>query len=102
MLFVAKNHHISPPSILDQVTLYEGRPMQIISTYTEAVQTVDPLLANGKPHMLWVDFAKFYEKHDQIKEARIIFEKAVKVGIREQGLIGTIVILLNQIFRGTI
>lgn len=43
---------------------------QIINTYTEAVQTVDPKLASGKPNTLWVEFAKFYEKAGQIEDVR--------------------------------
>ncbi|XP_071096632.1 pre-mRNA-splicing factor SYF1-like [Haliotis cracherodii] len=62
-----------------RVTLFEGKPREIINTYTEAVQTVDPQLASGKPHTLWVEFAKFYENAKQIEDARVIFEKAVKV-----------------------
>lgn len=62
-----------------RVQLQEDKPYDVINTYTEAVQSVDPIMATGKPHTLWVDFAKFYEKHEQIKEARIIFEKALKV-----------------------
>ena len=41
---------------------------QIINTYTEAVQTVDIDQAVGKPHTLWVNFAKFYEENDQLPE----------------------------------
>ncbi|XP_063424843.1 pre-mRNA-splicing factor SYF1-like [Mytilus trossulus] len=62
-----------------RVTLFKDKPREIINTYTEAVQTVDPKLATGKPHTLWVDFAKFYEKAGQIEDARVIFDKAVKV-----------------------
>ncbi|XP_065829864.1 pre-mRNA-splicing factor SYF1-like [Oscarella lobularis] len=64
-----------------RVELYEGKdkPKEIINTYTEAVQTIDVRIATGKPHTLWIGFAKFYENHDQIAEARVIFEKAVKV-----------------------
>lgn len=56
-----------------------GKPHEIINTYTEAVQTVDPKLAVGKLHTLWVEFAKFYEKNGQIDDARLIFEKATHV-----------------------
>ena len=35
--------------------------------------------AVGKIHTLWVAFAKFYEKHGDIPNARIIFDKAVQV-----------------------
>jgi hypothetical protein len=41
---------------------------QIISTYMEAVQTVDPQMASGKLYTLWVEFAKFYEKANQIED----------------------------------
>lgn len=62
-----------------RVQLYEGKLHEIIDTYTEAVQTVDPRLAVGKLHTLWVEFAKFYEKNGQIGDARLIFEKATQV-----------------------
>lgn len=63
----------------NRVQLYEGKPHEIIKTYTEAVQTVNPKLAVGKPHTLWVEFAKFYEKNGQCDDARIVFEKATKI-----------------------
>jgi len=62
-----------------RVQLYDGKPHEIINTFTEAVQTVDPKLAIGKVHTLWVDFAKFYEKNNQLEDAMIIFEKAVQI-----------------------
>lgn len=43
---------------------------QIINTYTEAVQTVDANQATGKLYTLWVEFAKYYEKHGQIPEVK--------------------------------
>lgn len=62
-----------------RVKLYEGKPHEIINTYTDAVQTVDPKQAIGKVHTLWVEFAKFYESNNQIEDARIVFEKATQV-----------------------
>ncbi|KAL0274475.1 UNVERIFIED_CONTAM: hypothetical protein PYX00_006887 [Menopon gallinae] len=62
-----------------RVLLYEDKPLDIIATYTEAVQTIDPKLAVGKLHTLWVNFAKFYEKNGQMDDARIILEKATQV-----------------------
>jgi hypothetical protein len=47
------------------VTLLEGKPREIVNTYTEAVQTVDPKQAVGKLYTLWVNFAKFYENNKQ-------------------------------------
>ena len=46
---------------------------------TEAVKTVDPDKAVGKPHTLWVAFARLYERHGDLPNARIIFEKASQV-----------------------
>lgn len=43
------------------------------------MKTVDPERAVGKPHTLWVAFAKLYEKHGDLPNARIIFEKGVQV-----------------------
>uniref|UniRef100_A0A8C5H8J0 Pre-mRNA-splicing factor SYF1 n=1 Tax=Gouania willdenowi TaxID=441366 RepID=A0A8C5H8J0_GOUWI len=68
---------------LKRVKLCEGNPRQIINTYTEAVQTVDPSKATGKPHSLWVFFAKFYEENEQLEDARTIFEKATKVSYKQ-------------------
>ncbi|VTJ81555.1 Hypothetical predicted protein [Marmota monax] len=66
-----------------RVALHQGRPREIINTYTEAVQTVDPFKATGKPHTLWVAFAKFYEDNGQLDDARIILEKATKVNFKQ-------------------
>lgn len=46
---------------------------QIINTYTEAVQTVDPIKATGKPHSLWVSFARFYEDNEQLDDVSLGF-----------------------------
>lgn len=35
--------------------------------------------AIGKPHSLWCAFAKFYEKHGDVVNARVIFDKATQV-----------------------
>ena len=56
------------------------KPRQCINTFTEALQTVDPLKAVGKLHKLWIAFAKFYEDNEQIDDARTIFEKSAKLG----------------------
>ncbi|KAG5614560.1 hypothetical protein H5410_014384 [Solanum commersonii] len=38
--------------------------------------------AVGKPHTLWVAFAKLYENHKDIANARVIFDKAVQVNYK--------------------
>lgn len=65
-----------------RVKLFEGNPTKQIITYTEAVRTVDPMKAVGKPHTLWVAFAKLYETHKDIANARVIFDKAVQVNYK--------------------
>ncbi|KAA8519860.1 hypothetical protein F0562_014050 [Nyssa sinensis] len=65
-----------------RVKLFEGNPTKQILTYTEAVRTVDPMKAVGKPHTLWVAFAKLYENHKDIPNARVIFDKAVQVNYK--------------------
>lgn len=64
---------------LKRVQLLESKPAEIVEAYTEAVQTVDAKQALGKYHLLWVNFAKFYESNGQLEDARLIFEKAVTV-----------------------
>lgn len=61
-----------------RIKLLEGRPLEIVETFTNAVQTVDPKQAIGKVHTLWTAFAKFYEENNQVDDARLIFEKAVQ------------------------
>lgn len=61
-----------------RVKLLDGKLLEIIETFTDAVQTVDPKQAIGKLHTLWVEFAKFYEVNGQVDDARLIFEKATQ------------------------
>lgn len=77
-VLLRQNPH-NVPEWHKRVKLYEGNPHEIINTYTEAVQTVQPKLAVGKPHTLWVEFAKFYEVNEQLDDSRIVFEKATQV-----------------------
>ena len=43
------------------------------------MHTVQPQLAVGKLHTLWVAFAKFYEENGQLPDARVVFQKATDV-----------------------
>jgi pre-mRNA-splicing factor SYF1 len=47
-----------------------------IAVYTEAVTTVDPALAVGNPHSLWISFARVYEGIGDLENARAVFEEA--------------------------
>jgi len=65
-----------------RVALFKGDPEKIIQTYTEAVTTIDPQKATGKPHQLWISFARFYEQHEDLENARVILEKAALVNYK--------------------
>ncbi|KAJ3068984.1 pre-mRNA-splicing factor syf1 [Rhizoclosmatium hyalinum] len=56
-----------------------GQLEKVIETYSEAVATIVPKKASGKLHLLWTRFATFYEDHEQLSEARQVFERAVNV-----------------------
>lgn len=50
----------------------------VVDTYTKAVQTVDPWRAtNGRPHTLWLAFARYYEDAKDLASARKVLNKAV-------------------------
>ena len=61
-----------------RVKLLEGKPLEIIETFTDAVQTVDASQAIGKVSSLWIEFAKFYESKGQLDDSRIIFQKGTQ------------------------
>ncbi|CAH2044591.1 unnamed protein product [Thlaspi arvense] len=65
-----------------RVKIFEGNAAKQILTYTEAVRTVDPMKAVGKPHTLWVAFAKLYENHKDLVNTRVILDKAVQVNYK--------------------
>jgi pre-mRNA-splicing factor SYF1 len=49
-----------------------------IDVFNEAIQSVDYKQANGKYHILWIEFAKHYEKHFKYSEAEKVFTNSVK------------------------
>mmetsp|Transcript_21367 Transcript_21367/g.47607 ORF Transcript_21367/g.47607 Transcript_21367/m.47607 type:complete len:955 (+) Transcript_21367:58-2922(+) len=67
---------------LQRTKLYKDTPQKVIECFTQAVLTVDPIKAEGRLWSLWAAFAKFYESHDDLENARIIFEKATLVNFR--------------------
>ena len=71
-----------------RVTLLEGKPREIVNTYTEAVQTVDPKQAVGNLYTLWVNFAKFYENNKQVSLAFFLLFIIFKYHFIDLGLIG--------------
>ncbi|KAI3879333.1 hypothetical protein MKX03_031802 [Papaver bracteatum] len=65
-----------------RVQIFKGNPAKQIQTLTEAVRTVDPMKAVGSPHTLWISLAKLHAEHDDISNARVVFDKAVQVNYK--------------------
>lgn len=53
--------------------------LQVVDTFTEAVATVKAEQSVGRLSVLWIAFARFYEAHDDVKNAAKVYERAVKV-----------------------
>ncbi|KAI5861650.1 TPR-like protein [Durotheca rogersii] len=62
-----------------RVALWGENKAEVVQTYTDAIAAIQPKKAVGPFHQLWASYAKFYEKGGDIRNARIIMEKAVKV-----------------------
>lgn len=62
-----------------RVALWGDNKNEVVQTYTDAIAAVQPKKAVGKFHELWLNYAKFYEEGGDLRNARIITEKAVKV-----------------------
>jgi pre-mRNA-splicing factor SYF1 len=75
---------------LKRALLFSSNPLKVIETYTKAVHTVDPHKATGKLCELWISFAKFYEEHDQLHEARAVFDKAVTRAFKKYDELATV------------
>ncbi|WRX21202.1 hypothetical protein QQP08_013689 [Theobroma cacao] len=65
-----------------RVKLFEGNPTKKILIYTKAVRTIDLMKAVGKPHTLWVAFAKLYETYKDLANALVLFDKAIQVNYK--------------------
>ena len=62
-----------------RIGLWGDNKQEVVQTYTDAIAAVQPKRAVGRFHELWASYAKFYEKGGDIRNARVIMEKAVKV-----------------------
>ncbi len=62
-----------------RVALWGDNKKEITQTYTDAIAAINPKKAIGKFHMLWTKYAKLYEEAGDMRTARIIMDKAVKV-----------------------
>lgn len=62
-----------------RVGLWGDNKQEVVKTYTDAIAAVQPKKAVGRFHELWANYAKFYEAGGDLRNARVIMEKAVKV-----------------------
>lgn len=62
-----------------RVHLWGSNAPMIVQTYASAMAAIHPKKAVGKFHELWTNYAKFYESGNDLANARVIMEKAVKV-----------------------
>lgn len=62
-----------------RVALWGDNQREAAQTYTDAIAAIQPKRAVGAFHQLWANYAKFYEEGGDLRNARIIMEKAVKV-----------------------
>jgi pre-mRNA-splicing factor SYF1 len=65
-----------------RVKLYKDDPQKALMTFVEGVKTVEPKFATGKLSTLWLAFSKFYEKNNDMENARIIMLKATEVNYK--------------------
>jgi len=66
-----------------RISLYEEQPRLMISEFTNALKTVNPQKATGKPHSIWIRFARFWEDQDQLDSARKVLEKACQENYKQ-------------------
>lgn len=72
----------NPNNVLEwekRVALWGENHREVVQTYTSAIAAIHPKRAVGPFHQLWDNYARFYERGGDVRNARIIMEKAVKV-----------------------
>jgi pre-mRNA-splicing factor SYF1 len=62
-----------------RVALWGENKLEVVQAYTDAIAAIQPKKAVGLFHQLWANYAKLYESGGDIRNARVIMEKAVKV-----------------------
>lgn len=77
-VWLRQNPH-NVPEWQKRVALWGDNKQMVVQTYTDAIAAVHPKKATGRFHELWTNYAKFYEAGGDLRNARIIMEKAVKV-----------------------
>ncbi|ODA77139.1 hypothetical protein RJ55_07658 [Drechmeria coniospora] len=72
----------NPNNVLEwekRVALWGENKAEAVQTYTDAIAAINPNRALGSFHSLWANYARLYEKGGDLRNARVVLEKAVKV-----------------------
>ena len=77
-VLLRQNPH-NVPEWQKRVALWGENKHMVVQTYTDAIAAIHPKRAVGRFHELWTNYARFYEAGGDLRNARIIMEKAVKV-----------------------
>lgn len=75
---------------LQRIALCENDDELKLQTYLEAIFQINPLEAYGKASKIWINFARFYEDHSDLKNANEIYKRAIKVTFRNMDELATI------------
>eukprot|EP01129_Flabellula_baltica_P001782 TRINITY_DN11698_c0_g1_i1.p1 TRINITY_DN11698_c0_g1~~TRINITY_DN11698_c0_g1_i1.p1 ORF type:complete len:843 (-),score=181.34 TRINITY_DN11698_c0_g1_i1:13-2541(-) len=67
---------------LKRMTLFDD-PSQIVEEFSQALRTVDPMKATGKPQNIWINFANFWEEYGKVEEARAVYQAATRVNFKK-------------------
>jgi len=70
---------INPNDVLEwekRVKFFKGDTLKQLETYAQAVSVVDPAMAS-KPYLLWIHFARLYERENDLDNCRQVLWKAV-------------------------
>jgi pre-mRNA-splicing factor SYF1 len=75
---------------LKRIKLCKNDNELLILTYEKAINTIEPLKAYGRPEQIWINYARFYESIDDIKNANGVFYKGTRVVFKSLDQIASI------------
>ena len=63
-----------------RIKLFKDDIQQTLTTYMEAIKTIDPQRANGRLSSIYISLARYYMRHNNdLSNARIVLQKATQV-----------------------
>uniref|UniRef100_T1KW55 Suppressor of forked domain-containing protein n=1 Tax=Tetranychus urticae TaxID=32264 RepID=T1KW55_TETUR len=74
-----------------KVKLLEENPLEVIRTYMNAVQTVDPKQAIGKVHSLWIEFQAVKASYARVNDLATVWCEYAEMELRSDNFEQTII-----------